>query len=256
MFIGPSLLHFEAHRTYFEKWPQTEEKIIIELVTKMSEVCPHLETPNVPSREDLSLPILDFRNLRAFLINESGISDELLHALSRLPCLEKLSVLQEMLSLPRVTCKEPIELSDDSFPSLRRLILNHIDPFLIARLCTSTKLFHKLVDASIFFGFGGHNVSMDSVQRLNTAVFSLGRNSPHITNLAISLKCWFVPTWSIIDSFKHMPLISLDLYLVALDSERYSAPQTQEELPPIGWHDFLAAVPLLEEFKLNGQTFK
>ncbi|KAG8699500.1 hypothetical protein FRC09_006585 [Ceratobasidium sp. 395] len=27
------------------------------------------------------------------------------------------------------------------------------------------------------------------------------------------------------------------------------------ELSPIGWHDFLAAVPLLEEFKLSAQTF-
>ncbi|KAG8751892.1 hypothetical protein FRC12_012221 [Ceratobasidium sp. 428] len=256
MFIGPRLLRFETHGTSFERRPQTEEETIIGLVTKMSEVCSRLETLSVPCRKDLSLPILDFHNLRAFSINECGISDELLHTLSRLPYLEKLSVLQEMLDPPRETCKQPIELSDESFPSLRRLVLNYISPFLIARFCTSTKLFHKLVSASILFGFDNNNVSMDSVQRLNTAVFSLGRNSPHITNLAISLTCWFVPTWSIIDSFKHMPLISLDLCLVPLESEYYIVHQTEPDFPPIGWRDFLAAVPLLEELKLNAQTFK
>ncbi|KAG8687672.1 hypothetical protein FRC09_013355 [Ceratobasidium sp. 395] len=255
MFIGPSLLRFETHATSFERRPQTEEEVVVELVTKMSEICLHLETLGVPCRKDLSLPIMNFHNLRIFSINECGINDELLHALSRLPCLEELSVFQEMLSQPKETYNEPIKLSDDSFPSLRRLFLNHISPFLVARFCTSTKLFRKLLSATIFFGLDD-NVSIDSIQRLNTAVFSLGRNSPHITNLAISLQCWFVPSWSIIDSFKHMPLISLDLCLVPLESEYYILRPTQEELPPIGWHDFLAAVPLLEEFKLNAQTFK
>ncbi|KAG8741608.1 hypothetical protein FRC12_015611 [Ceratobasidium sp. 428] len=257
MFIGPSLLRFEARRLSFDEQPQARDNIILELVTKMSEVCPRLETLSVPSRKDLSLPILDFHNLRDFSINEYGINDELIHALSRLPYLEELSVSGETVNQSQETNKEPIKLSDDSFPSLQRLFLNHISPFLITRFCTSTELFRKLTAASIFFGsFDKDNVSMDNLKCLNIAVFSLGRNSPHITDLAISFDGWFVPSWSIIDLFKHMPLRSLDLCLAPFDSEYTTAHQTEQELPPIGWHDFLAAVPLLEELKLNAQMFK
>ncbi|KAG8680298.1 hypothetical protein FRC09_018345 [Ceratobasidium sp. 395] len=91
-------------------------------------------------------------------------------------------------------------------------------------------------------------------------MFSLGRNSPHITNLTISLEGdSFLPSWPIIDSFKHMPLRYLDLHSVAFDWGEYTAHESGNEEPPVyhpptGWRDFLAAVPLLEEFILSYQT--
>ncbi|KAG8751891.1 hypothetical protein FRC12_012220 [Ceratobasidium sp. 428] len=253
LFVGPSLLSFELYCTQFELWRQTrEEEVVSELVAKMSEVCTHLEKLKVCSRKDLLLPISGLNHLRSFSTNELAINDELLHALGLLPRLEELSLLREVFS-PFGKRRGPIELPDNSFPSLRHLNLSFISPFIIARFCNSPKLFRKLEKVSIQFGANCNDV-MGNLERLTTAVLPLGRNSPRVTDLTISPQGWFAPSWSIIELFKRMPLRCLNLTRVVFGPGDYVAHEGQEAPPvchpAIGWHDFLAAVPLLEEFRL------
>ncbi|KAG8744812.1 hypothetical protein FRC12_014727 [Ceratobasidium sp. 428] len=253
LFIGPSLLSFELFCAQYELWSRTkEEEITSELVAKMSRVCTHLEKLRVCSRKDLLMPISSLNHLRSFSINENGINDDLLDTLGLLPRLEELCVFGEFFS-PFGKRRQPIELFDDSFPSLRYLVLEDISPFIIAQFCNSPKLFRKLEKISIRFGANCNDV-MGNLERLTTVVLPLGRNSPRVTSLIISLQGWFAPSWSIIKSLKRMPLRCLDLTRVVFGPEDYVAHEGQEAPPvyhpAIGWHDFLAAVPLLEEFRL------
>ncbi|KAG8715958.1 hypothetical protein FRC09_016154 [Ceratobasidium sp. 395] len=258
LFIGLSLLSFESHYRFSKSLHETEEEVFTtELVAKMLQVCVRLERLCVHSREDLLVPVSSLIHLRFFSVNECGATDELLHALGRLPSLEKLEIFSEWRS-PHDMHKEPVELSDDSFPSLRHLYLYQISPFCIARFCASSKLFRKLVNVSIFFDHSCIVRDMDNLERFTAVVFPLGHNSPHITKLRVQLWGWFTPSWSTIDSFKQMPLRHLDLYSVALGLEDYVVRLTVEDCPVyhplIGWRDFLAAIPLLEKFRLTDQT--
>ncbi|KAG8792843.1 hypothetical protein FRC12_004714 [Ceratobasidium sp. 428] len=258
LFIGPSLLSFESHYRFSKSLDKTEEEVFTtELVAKMLQVCVRLERLCVHSRKDLLVPVSSLTYLRFFSVNECGATDELLHALGRLPSLEKLEIFSEWRS-PHDMHKEPVELSDNSFPSLRHLYLYQISPLCIARFCASSKLFRKLVNVSIFFDHSCIVRDMDNLERFNAAVFPLGHNSPHITKLRIQLWGWFAPSWSTIDSFKQMPLRHLDLYSVALGLEDYVIRLTVEDCPVyhplIGWSDFLSAVPLLEKLRLTDQT--
>ncbi|KAG8699499.1 hypothetical protein FRC09_006584 [Ceratobasidium sp. 395] len=254
LFIGPSLLSFELFCTQYRISSQTkEEEITSELVARMSGVCTHLEKLRICSRKDIIMPISGLNYLRSFSINERGINGDLIDALGLLPRLEELSAFREYFG-PFGEKRHPIQLLDDSFPSLRYLALEDISPFIIAQFCNSPKLFRKLEKISIRFGDNCNEV-MGNLERLTTVVLPLGRNSPRVTNLTISLQGWFAPSWSIIESFKRMPLRYLDLSEVVFGPEDYVAHEG-EGAPPvyhpaIGWHDFLAAVPLLEEFGLS-----
>ncbi|KAG8711982.1 hypothetical protein FRC09_020319 [Ceratobasidium sp. 395] len=167
LFIGPSLLSFELFCAQYELSSRTkEEEITSELVAKMSRVCTNLEKLRVYSRKDLLMPVSGLNHLRSFSINENGINDGLLSALGLLQRLEELSVFYEIFS-PFGERRQPIELFDDSFPSLRYLALEDISPFIIAQFCNSPKLFRKLEKVSIQFGANCNDV-MGNLERLTT----------------------------------------------------------------------------------------
>ncbi|KAG8737577.1 hypothetical protein FRC10_008056 [Ceratobasidium sp. 414] len=258
VFLGPKLLSFEVFlREYDSKLP-AEEDGCSRLVEKISEMCPSLEKLRIYSRNSL-IPLSSLNHLRSFTINEHGINNQVLQTLGRLPYLERLALFRDGLD-QWAENEDPIELPDDSFPSLRDLSLNSISPFPLAQICTSPKLFRNLVIANISYGADSSLKFRSNLERLNIATCPLGHGSPYITCLAIYLNGWFAPSWSIIEAFKQMPLRRLNLYLVVFGSEG-SVASLGEEVPPvyhptIGWRDFLSAVPLLEEFYLPRQTLE
>ncbi|KAG9114673.1 hypothetical protein FRC07_007618, partial [Ceratobasidium sp. 392] len=236
-----------------------EEEIDCELVAKISESCPLLEILCISSLGDLLLPVSGLNHLRSLATNEHGVNHTVLQALGRLPHLEILELLWDQLDQSHDDIA-PVDLSDDSFPSLRKLYLNCNSQLIVAKVCNTPLFFRNLHVASISFRIRDVDKPLISdLERQTYAVFSIGHNNLRITHLTINLHGWFAPSWSIVDLLKQMPLRYLNLSAVVFgpadhESKWYLEPPPVCH-PSVGWHDLPAAMPLLEELHLGNRSF-
>ncbi|KAG9123100.1 hypothetical protein FRC07_000228, partial [Ceratobasidium sp. 392] len=151
MFLTPNLLTFESSDIDATKPSSAtgEEEVYCELVAELSRTCLRLEGLRVHSRSDLLLPVSGLKHLQSFTINEHGTNYEMFQALAQLPHLEKLCLLWDKLDQSRDNM-EPVDLSDDSFPSLRELRL-YCRNQTMAKICASPVFFRNLHAAAIHY---------------------------------------------------------------------------------------------------------
>ncbi|KAG8773698.1 hypothetical protein FRC12_002374 [Ceratobasidium sp. 428] len=196
----------------------------------------------------------DLTHLRSLTLGGTVLQNELFRVLSQLPYLETLSFRADE-SQAQENYDEAINIPEDSFPSLRHLNLYQLNESPMSRLCKVPQLFRHLTSAVIVFEGKPHYSGRLVVYRVNrseVSITSLGANSPSIERLTLlpdgDCTSCFEVSWSAINAFKFMPLRYLSVGSVKLGFGSGSGdPQNREPV----WEDLLAAVPQLEELRME-----
>ncbi|KAG9121295.1 hypothetical protein FRC07_002790 [Ceratobasidium sp. 392] len=280
-FLHPGLLGLEmfsiesgGEQNEVHSW--LDQRATFYLIDQIACTCPRIEAlrlfpakiadSDVDDCAKIYNRIADLHHLRTFGFSGTMVHQELLEILGRLPYLETLSLHTDWEETWEYD-ESPLEVPDDSFPSLKHLYLYGLDESAMSRVCKVPSLFRHLIQATIIFEDQDFDENLSDNKRSNVAVECLGQNSPHIQDLTILPRGnngWFVVSWPVINAFKYMPLKCLRFGEVTFYSTADNDEGEEEEgdesgannansLPDIHWEDFLASVPYLEELWLEQQ---
>ncbi|KAG8762909.1 hypothetical protein FRC12_008797 [Ceratobasidium sp. 428] len=271
-FLSPSLREFEIRSrpnkflpfNFCMEQPWLEQDTCLELIEEVCSTCPALESLRIFSREcqpapDARLAISErigsLRRLRSLTLGVGNIGREQFQSWGQLPCLEKLKLIGD---LPQIFPSNggPIYLPDESFPALRRLKLYGIDPFTIQRIYGPPQLFRRLTTITIVYAFKSSSLLVDEIVQVGCMIKFLTQNSSRVTDLTVhidgetsSFPCYR----DLVHALGQMPLRRLEFFAIKLNPDVKLTSFNIND-PALGWEDFHAAVPYLEELRLEGQT--
>ncbi|KAG8705039.1 hypothetical protein FRC08_001883 [Ceratobasidium sp. 394] len=277
--LAPSLKEFEMCAIYLE-YSSGEDQIkehwwisgetCMELTDKLYQTCPDIEKlqifprgarENQPdNRTTIYTKLASLRHLRSLVLGEADAGQELFQTLGQLQNLENLSIVSDWSEDPPTSGGDPICLSDGLFPALRHLTLSRVDTCIVRRVCDSPQLFRCLISASIIYADENELDSKELRARLFGAMRCFSHGSSHLVDLTIltsGASGYFWLFSSFIDTFKQMPLRRLRLGGVDLNPNlKRGRNRNKVNNPALKWEDFLAAVPGLEELRLDNQSLE
>ncbi|KAF8600130.1 hypothetical protein BDV93DRAFT_525661 [Ceratobasidium sp. AG-I] len=237
--------------------PWLDPQICFDLMRNLSLSCPRLQKlvifPEVyltgpptglGSFYDYLSDMPNFRSLECcgwMLYHENG-----LQRLGQLSLLEELTLLSD--TLPESLHLDPrfFALSEESFPALRRLELQNLDPPTISHLCALKPLVQHLTKLCVVYSYSYEDSSDDNVNeedRTDNVILSLGQTSPQITDLKLGTQgeYGFVRiSAAVLEVFKTLHLLRLDLGLIEFG-------------PSIRWKNFTDTLPYLQELHIGRQ---
>ncbi|KAG9105348.1 hypothetical protein FRC07_009359 [Ceratobasidium sp. 392] len=250
----------------------------LELVERLYQTCPDIEKlqifPRGPrdnqpdNRIVIYNKLTSLEHLDSLMLGESNAGQDLFQTLGELQNLKRLSIMTDWSEVPP-NGGDPITLpNNNSFPALRHLMLSGVDECIVQRISDSPQLFHRLISASIIYEDQSIVDSTMLHSRSLSVMNCFSHQSTALTDLTVlthGADSYFSMFPSFIDVFKRMPLRRLRLGGIDLapdegepadSDEEHSEPRPRADNPPLKWEDFLAAVPHLEELRLENQLFE
>ncbi|KAG8692114.1 hypothetical protein FRC09_011439, partial [Ceratobasidium sp. 395] len=171
------------------EYPWLNLEVYTELLNQLSRSCPLLEVLQVfpvfgqeeEPCDEAYMALGNMAHLQSVTLIVSWIPENLLRALGQLPYLKNLSLWTSGITR---SVEDPLEIPDNSFPSLQRLSLVGIGELTIKHTCAVPSLFRNLTQADLIFNMHSESY-LGSSERSIVAVKSLGQNTPYLEDLAI-----------------------------------------------------------------------
>ncbi|KAG8756544.1 hypothetical protein FRC12_010539 [Ceratobasidium sp. 428] len=212
--------------------------------------------------------IVTLKHLSVLALGTVILDQKLFEALGQLPRLKVLSLHSDESQF-RPGRRSEVWILDDFFPSLRELELRGIKNSTIQRIHNFSSIFRRLERASII---SCHDTEFSESSSLNDvrsglAIQFFGANCLHMVELTLLMPQraagFSLSSPGALDALKQMPLRRLRLGRVLL--RPWDTPENpSSDLEHLGgsnhleirWQDFLAAVPHLEELRLETQHLR